>query len=57
MAMVRKYLLGENTHYRNPGTRRILPIIDKSNNANGGAARICSTQCPLWGNCDMQEGG
>jgi flagellar biosynthesis protein FlhG len=57
MAMVRKYLLGENTHYRNPGTRRILPIIDKSNSVNGTAARICSTQCPLWGNCDMQEGG
>lgn len=56
MSMVRKYLLGKDTHYRNPGARVILPILDKSHQANG-ATRICSTRCPLWGNCEMQEGG
>jgi flagellar biosynthesis protein FlhG len=55
MAMVRKHLLGENIHYRSPGARVILPIIEKSNHSK--EARICSTQCSLWGNCELQQGG
>jgi hypothetical protein len=56
LTMVRKYLLGENLRYQNPGTRVILPIIKKLAGANG-EARICSTQCPLWDRCVLQEGG
>jgi flagellar biosynthesis protein FlhG len=56
LTMVRKYLLGENIRYQNPGTRVILPIIKKLTGANG-EARICSTHCPLWDRCVLQEGG
>jgi hypothetical protein len=56
LTMIRKYLLGENVRYQRPGARVILPLLKKTGEANG-ATRLCSVQCPLWGNCPLQEGG
>ncbi|MGH7597033.1 MAG: AAA family ATPase [bacterium] len=56
MMMIRKYLLGENLRYRNPGARVILPILKKLNGTNV-VNRMCSVQCPLWGKCPLEEGG
>ncbi len=56
LTMIRKYLLGENVRYQRPGARMILPLLKKTGEANG-ATRLCSVQCPLWGNCPLQEGG
>jgi flagellar biosynthesis protein FlhG len=56
LAMIRKYLLGENLRYRNPGARVILPILKKLNGTNV-VTRMCSVQCPLWGKCPLEEGG
>jgi hypothetical protein len=56
MAMIRKYFLGENLRYRNPGARVILPILKKLNGTNV-VNRMCSVQCPLWGKCPLEEGG
>ncbi len=56
LAMIRKYLLGENVRYQRPGARVILPLIKKTNGTNG-VNRLCSVQCPLWGNCPLEEGG
>jgi len=56
LKMIRKYLLGENVRYQRPGARVILPLLKKTGEANG-VTRICSVQCPLWGNCPLQEGG
>ncbi|MEK7727425.1 MAG: P-loop NTPase [candidate division KSB1 bacterium] len=54
--MVQQYLLGQNVHYRSVGTRTILPIVDlQPSETNHG--RICSHECPLWQNCELQEGG
>jgi flagellar biosynthesis protein FlhG len=56
LSMIRKFLLGESVHYQRPGARVILPLLKKANGANG-VTRLCSVQCPLWGNCPLQEGG
>jgi hypothetical protein len=56
LAMIRKYLLGENSRYRNPGAPVILPIIKRLSAANV-VTRLCSVQCPLWGKCPLEEGG
>ena len=54
--MVRQYLMGENVRYRSGGTRTILPLVNAQTPVEDNA-RICSLECPLWGNCEMQEGG
>jgi len=56
LSMIRKYLLGENNRYQRPGARVILPLLKKVNGVHK-VARICSVQCPLWGDCPLQEGG
>jgi MinD-like ATPase involved in chromosome partitioning or flagellar assembly len=56
LSMIRKFLLGENVRYQRPGARVIHPLLKKTNGVNE-ASRICSLQCPLWGNCPLQEGG
>ena len=56
LAMIRKYLLGENVRYQRPGARVIHPLLKKNHGVNE-ATRICSLQCPLWGDCPLQEGG
>ncbi|MDZ7362412.1 MAG: P-loop NTPase [candidate division KSB1 bacterium] len=56
LTMIRKYLLGENVRYKRPGARVILPLLKKTGEAKD-VTRLCSVQCPLWGNCPLQEGG
>jgi hypothetical protein len=56
MTMVRKYLLGEDLRYRNPGARVILPLLKRLSGTNV-VTRVCSVQCPLWGKCPLEEGG
>jgi flagellar biosynthesis protein FlhG len=56
LQMVRKHVLGENVRYRSLRTRTILPLLDLQRQATP-AGRICSIECRLWNNCEMQEGG
>ncbi|NUO80432.1 AAA family ATPase [candidate division KSB1 bacterium] len=56
LKMVQQYLLGQNVHYRSIGTRTILPIVDQQPTEKK-EGRICSQECPLWQNCELQEGG
>lgn len=57
LKMVQQYILGQNVHYRSVGTRTILPIVDLQPTGAAQEGRICSQECPLWGNCELQEGG
>ena len=57
LKMVRQHILGENVRYRSPKTRTILPLLDLHARRNSEQGRICSIQCPLWDNCELQEGG
>ena len=56
LQMVRQNILGEKVRYRSLKTRTILPLLDLQSR-NNPTGRICSIQCPLWGNCELQEGG
>lgn len=56
LKMVRQHLLGENVRYRSLKTRTILPLLDLQHRRNADG-RICSIKCPLWNNCELQEGG
>ncbi len=56
LQMVRQNILGERVRYRSLRTRTILPLLDLQGR-NSPEGRICSIQCPLWDNCEMQEGG
>lgn len=54
--MVQRHLLGANVRYEALGARTIVPLLDlHQREASDG--RICSVQCPLWGNCELEEGG
>lgn len=54
--MVQRHLLGANVRYESLGARTIVPLLDlHQRETNEG--RICSVQCPLWGNCELEEGG
>ncbi len=56
LQMVRQNILGENVRYRSLKTRTILPLLDLRGHSNLNG-RICSIECPLWNNCELQEGG
>lgn len=64
MTLVKKFLLKQHVPYQSDGLRPVVPLTDlnhpNTGSDNSGIAvsdRICSIHCPLWGNCDYQEGG
>jgi flagellar biosynthesis protein FlhG len=56
LQMVQRHLLGAKVHYDLLGARTIIPLLDLHDHA-AIEGRICSVQCPLWGDCELQEGG